>query len=73
MVEEGDRIAFRLTLRGTHNDLAGIAPTGRSMTVSAIVIHRYSGGKCVEEWQSVDEVGLFRQLGVTTLPIPAHT
>ena len=73
MVEEGDRLAFRLTVRGTHNgDLAGIAPTGKSVTVSAIIIHRYSGGKCVEERQSVDEVGMFRRLGLTTLPTPAH-
>jgi predicted ester cyclase len=73
MVEEGDRIAFRLTVRGTHRgDLAGVAPTGRSVIVSTIIISRFAGGKCVEEWQTVDEVSLFRQLGVTTLPAAAH-
>jgi predicted ester cyclase len=74
MIEEGDKVAFRLTTRGTHSgDLGGIAPTGRHVAVTTIIISRFAGGKCVEEWQSVDEVDLLRQLGVTALPAAAHT
>jgi len=73
IVEEGDRVAFRLTSRGTHKgDLAGIAPTGKSVTLSHIVISRFVDGKCVEEWQTFDEVGMLRQLGIVTLPLPTH-
>ena len=74
MVEDGDRIAFRLTARGTHRGSLGpIAPTGTTVITNAIIINRFADGKCVEEWQSVDEVSLLRQLGVTTLPAAAHT
>jgi predicted ester cyclase len=74
MVAEGDRVAFRLTSRGTHKgDLAGLAPTGKSVIVTHNVISRFYDGKCVEEWQTFDEVGMLRQLGVVTLPILAHS
>lgn len=74
LIAEDDKVVVRWTARGTHRgDLAGIAPTGRAVTISGIVITRISGGKVVEEFESFDEVSLLRQLGVTTLPAVAAT
>jgi len=73
LIAEGDKVTCRWTGQGTHKgDLAGIAPTGRAATVTGILVSRFSGGKLVEDWESWDEVGMLRQLGVTTIPAPAH-
>jgi steroid delta-isomerase-like uncharacterized protein len=73
MVAEGNTVAWRWTGRGTHKgDLTGIAPTGRTATVSGIIVSHFSGGKLVEDWESFDELGMLRQLGVTAIPAAAH-
>jgi len=72
-VAGGDKIAWRWTMRGTHKgDLMGIAPTGKTVTITGIVVSRYSGGKVIEDWESFDEVGMLRQLGVAAIPAAAH-
>ncbi len=66
MFAEGDKVAHRTTIRGTHKgDLMGIAPTGKQVTVSATVISRFAGGKEVEAWSNIDMLGMFQQLGVS--------
>ena len=65
MVAEGDKVAHRLTGRGTHKgEFMGIAPTGKQVTVSAITISRFAGGKEVEALISIDMLGMMQQLGV---------
>jgi len=65
MVAEGDKVAHRLTLRGTHKgELMGIAPTGKQVTTTAITISRFVGGKEVEAWSSMDMLGMMQQMGV---------
>ena len=65
LIAEGDKVVHRATLRGTHQgDLLGIPPTGKVVTVTGIYISRFAGGKCVEEWRNVDDLGLMQQLGV---------
>ena len=65
MVAEGDKVASRLTLRGTHKgEYMGIAATGKQVTVTEIVISRFAGGKEVEAWGSPDLMGMMQQLGV---------
>jgi serine phosphatase RsbU (regulator of sigma subunit)/predicted ester cyclase len=51
-IADEDKVITRLTVSGTHDrgEFAGAAPTGTEMFFSAIVIHRVSGGKIVEEW-----------------------
>jgi steroid delta-isomerase-like uncharacterized protein len=72
-IAEGDKVVLRWTGRGTHRgELAGIAPTGRATTVTGIAISRLANGKIVEDFEAFDEVGMLRQLGVTTIPVPAH-
>ena len=62
---EGDRVAYRLTIRGTHQGIfQGIAPTGKHVTVSFTAIARIEGGRLVEEWGGLDLFDLRQQLAV---------
>jgi len=73
IVEAGDKVVTRWTGRGTHKgNLGNLAATGRTATVTGILISRLSNGKLVEDHESFDEVGMLRQLGVTTIPAPAQ-
>ena len=64
MFAEGDRVAFRSTMRGTHQGVfQGIAPTGRQVTVSLIDVVRVEHGKLVEHWGGPDLWDLIQQLG----------
>jgi predicted ester cyclase len=63
IVAEGDRVAYRLTIRGTHRGpFLGVAPTGRRVLVSFFAIVRIEDGKLAEEWGGLDQVDLLRQL-----------
>lgn len=65
MIAEGDTIATRLTFHGTHTgEFQGIAPTGKKVTVPALDMVRYEGGKMVEQWGGPDQMSLLPQLGV---------
>ena len=65
MVAEGDKVAHRLILRGTHKgELMGIAPTGKQVTTTAITISRFVGGKEVEAGGVGDMLTMMQQLGV---------
>jgi predicted ester cyclase len=54
-VSEGDRVASRWVLRGTHR--------GRRVQLRGIVISRFEDGKIVEDWAASDTLELARQLG----------
>lgn len=61
---EGDRIAFRSTITGTHRgELAGLPPTGRRVAVGLVDIVRVDDGKFAEQWGGPDMADMFRQLG----------
>lgn len=63
MVAEGDRVAYRLTIRGTHRgSFLSVAATGRRVMVSFFAIVRVENGKLAEEWGGLDQVDLLRQL-----------
>jgi predicted ester cyclase len=64
-VAEGDRVAIRFTVSGTHNgSFMGIAPTGRTIKVTATGIFRVVDGKATDNWVNFDALGLLQQLGV---------
>ena len=49
MIAEGDRVAARLTMRGTHlGPLNGVPATGRTVVVSGMSIERVAEGRIVE-------------------------
>ncbi len=65
MVAEGDMVATRLTLRGTHQgEFMGVKPTGKQVTFTQTAIARVKDGKVVEGWLEADYLGLLQQLGV---------
>jgi ubiquinone/menaquinone biosynthesis C-methylase UbiE/predicted ester cyclase len=55
-VSEGDRVASRWTLRGTHR--------GRQVELRGIVISRFEDGQIIEDWAASDTMELVRQLGL---------
>ncbi len=65
MVAEGDKVAYRYSVRGTHQgDFMGIAPTGKQFAVTGIHTYRVGDGKLQEDWVNWDTLRLLRQLGV---------
>ncbi len=69
MVAEGDKVVVRLTFRGTHRgELRGIAPTGKELALTGIVIFRLAGGKIEQRWGSYDSAKFWQQLGVSPPP-----
>jgi steroid delta-isomerase-like uncharacterized protein len=60
-----DRVVVRWTGSGTHvAEVNGIAPTGKSIRVDAITIHRMQGGKIAETWEVWDTLSFLQQIGV---------
>jgi steroid delta-isomerase-like uncharacterized protein len=65
MISQGDKLVWRYTVRGTHKgEFMGIAPTGKPITLTGILISRFVDGKVVEDWNNYDALGMLQQLGV---------
>jgi predicted ester cyclase len=65
LVAEGDRVAARVTWRGTQKgEYLGVQPTGRAILVSKMDFCRFESGVMVEHWDVVDRLSLLQQLGV---------
>ena len=70
-IVDGDKVATRWTGRGTQTgEIAGIAPTGKEVTISGLTISRLEGDMVVEEWTTWDTLGMLIQLGA--IPEPAR-
>ena len=64
LIAEGDKVAARLTARGTHKgDFQGIRPTGKPITFTGMRFYRIVGDRLAEEWANFDSLGLMQQLG----------
>ena len=65
LVAEGDRVAVRGVIRGTHRgELMGIPATGRQVAMPLIDVNRIAGGRLVERWAEADMLGLLQHLGI---------
>jgi steroid delta-isomerase-like uncharacterized protein len=63
IVAADDKVAVRLTLRGTHQgDFQGIPATGRTISYVSHEFYRVRDGLIAEEWICSDMASLFRQL-----------
>ena len=63
-VAEGDRITSYFRVTGTHDGpLEDIAPTGKKIDITGLVISRFEGGKIAEEWEVFDELRMLQQIG----------
>jgi len=64
IIAEGDKVAARFTMCGTHKNLFfGIPATGKSIEVKAINFYRFANGQIVEEHGMPDMLGLLHQIG----------
>jgi steroid delta-isomerase-like uncharacterized protein len=64
LIAEGDIVAGRLTMNGTHQgSLMGMPPTGRAVRQNHMHFVRLRDGKAIEHWGVRDDVGMMRQLG----------
>ena len=71
MVAEGDKVAVRYKIEGTHvGDLFGVPPTGRRVSIESVTIERVSEGKIREHWRVTDTLDMMQQLGA--IPTPEH-
>jgi steroid delta-isomerase-like uncharacterized protein len=68
-ITEGDKVAIRWTLTGTHKgEFRGIPPTNKKVTMWGIDIDRVTDGKFVEGWCRFDTLGMMEQLGIILAP-----
>ena len=67
MIAEGDKVAVRATLRGTHQGsglplFAGIIPEGKHVEWQFIHIFRLVDGKIAEHWAQRNDLAVRQQL-----------
>jgi predicted ester cyclase len=63
LLVDGDKIAWRWTLTGTHyGPFAGAPPTGRRITMTGMNIQRLANSVVIEHWSNTDQLGLLRQV-----------
>ena len=69
LIVAGNKVVIAITLSGTHTgELLGIPATEKSIRVHGMVQSRLEAGKIVEEWEILDMLGMFQQLGIVSLP-----
>jgi len=74
LVSTGDRVVIYFTLFGTHEgDLMGIAATGRQVKVRGMILSHFENGKIVKEWELLDQLTLFQQLRIVSIPPEKET
>jgi predicted ester cyclase len=70
MIAEGDSVAVKARLRGTHQgEFNGIPATGRSVDIPFHITYKIVNGKIVDHWMVLDSLVLLQQLGV--MPVSA--
>ena len=64
LVAEGDLVAARWTIFGTHRGAWGdVAPTGRNVRFSGVNFFRIADNRIAEIWNIRDDLGLGEQVG----------
>ena len=65
MIAEQDRVFTQMVMVGTHKgEWLGIPPTGKTVSIRMMTLHRIQNGKVIEDWVLVESLGVFQQLGV---------
>ena len=63
VVSEDDIVAVRGTVQGVHKgEFAGIAPTGKPISVDLMIFYRVDDGRIVEHWMQWDLKSVIDQL-----------
>src|SRR5690349_3963560 len=64
-ISEGDEIAARCIVTGTHRgDTLGVPPSNKPIRFTGVAILRIEDGKIAEAWNSFDFQTLSKQIGV---------
>jgi steroid delta-isomerase-like uncharacterized protein len=67
---EGDGLAVRSTVRGTHQgEFMGVPASGKKVEVSNYDFVRFENDQVVEHWGTIDSAALMEQIGA----VPAGT
>ncbi len=70
LLADGDKVALRYTLTGTHTgELFGAPATGGHVEAEGITIVRFAGEQVAERWNRLDDMTFLTQTGL--LPVPA--
>lgn len=70
MVGEGDKVSWRLVVRGVQEaEFRGVPPTGREVEFGAQYIFRFRDGRIVERWTIFDRLGVLVQLDAIPSPV----
>ena len=73
VVADGDKVAARFTMRGTHTGVfMGVPPSGRPFTATSLGIYRIADGQIVEEHGLPDMMGIMVQIGAVPPPTAPH-
>lgn len=63
MISEGDTVAVRGTVHGTHKAVyAGLPPKGRQLNLEVMLFYRISDGRISKYWLQTDSKALMDQL-----------
>jgi steroid delta-isomerase-like uncharacterized protein len=74
MVAEGDKVAVRLNVTGTHKgEFQGIPPTGKELSLDEMGFMTIIDGKITEGWISADTMRLMQQIGALPPPLSGNT
>jgi steroid delta-isomerase-like uncharacterized protein len=69
LVAEGDRVAARVTIRGTHEaEFMGVPATGKQIEIQAIDVIQFRDGVATAHWGVSDTAGMLMQLGAMPTP-----
>ena len=69
MIAEGDKVATRYTLEGTHEgELFGVPPTGQRLSIKSFTVEQVSDGKIRDHWRVSDNLDMMQQLGIFPPP-----
>ncbi len=64
MVAEGDKVAVRLNVTGTHKgEFQGIHPSGRKLSLDEMAFLTLIDGRITEGWITSDTMGFMQQIG----------
>ena len=68
LVAEGEKVLARLSVKGTHKgELMGVPATGKKIDIGVLDLFHIREGKLIEHWALLDNLGLLRQIGVTSI------
>jgi steroid delta-isomerase-like uncharacterized protein len=64
MAAEGDTVAVRYTMTGTHQGtFAGVVPTDKPVVAQSMAFYRLADGKIIEERAQLDMLRILQQIG----------